>query len=458
VLQLKPEFAYLHKDCVSKPPVGLRKEEPLAVDVQLAAFVSGKNVKSLGDSGIIMEVIKQGTGWETPRVPFDVSVHVVARSVATDGTPQAGSVYFDSRIDSATVSGSSGEISCGLGDGTLPPGLEKAISELQIGEEAIVWCPVALATSNMRKNKSTNAAAASSPFVFPAPPSQESLGIGGNLYPSLRYIEFTVSLLDFSQVRDLTGDGGAVKRILKKGRGDFPADCPLEDTKVTAKIRVRPALYKSNTDTENTMINSNMTPNSNWVPLPGSTDDTGSIEIDLGMGQIPTPVEAGIRLMLRGELATVLSTWAHSYGNKDDVHVLDKTSKTSNIDGNTIPECLSHSSGGVSAAPDVEFEVEMIDFKPIPNVFSLTTAEKLKRSSAWREQGNFLYKSGRYKLAKSKYMQGIKSVDQIHGVDSEEQAVEAKKAKVSCLLNLAACAQKEKEYGEVIKWCDKAIE
>jgi hypothetical protein len=55
-------------------------------------------------------------------------------------------------------------------------------------------------------------------------------------------------------------------------------------------------------------------------------------------------------------------------------------------------------------------------------------------------------------------MQGIKSVDQIQGVDTEEQAVEAKKAKVSCLVNLAACAQKEKEYGEVIKWCDKAIE
>jgi len=460
-LQLKPEFAYLHKDCVSKPPVGLRKEEPLAIDVQLATFISSKNVKSLGDSGIVMQVTKEGTGWETPRVPFDVVVQVIARSVATDGAPQTGSVYFDSSSSGSgtgTTADSTGDIKCSLGDGTLPSGLETAIFELRKGEEAIVWCPVALAALNMSRINSTTATASSSSssFKFPAPPSQESLGIGGDLYPSLRYIEFTVSLLDFSQVRDLTGDGGAVKRILRKGRGDFPADCPLEDTRVTAKIRVRPAaVHKTDTNTDNTNT-SNMTPS--WVPLPGSTDDTGSIEIDLGMGQVPSPVESGIRLMLRGEVASVLSTWAHSYGKYDDVDILDKSTSTTIVDGNTIPECLVRTGGGVSAGPDVEFEVEMVDFEPIANVFSLTTAEKLNRSSRWREQGNALYKSGKYTLARSKYMQGIKSVDQIQGVDTEEQAVEAKKAKVSCLLNLAACAQKEKEYGEVIKWCDKAIE
>ncbi|KAG7675097.1 hypothetical protein Ndes2526A_g07851 [Nannochloris sp. 'desiccata'] len=459
-LQLKPEFAYLHKDCVSKPPVGFRKEEPVTIDVQLTNFVSGKNVKSLGNSGITMQIIKEQTGWETPRVPFDIVIHVIARSVATDGAPQAGSVYFDSSSSNnsgscfGTTADSTGEIKCSLGDGTLPPGLEKAISGLRRGEEAIVWCPIALASPNITSKNTSSNATASSSTMFPTPPSQESLGIGGDLYPSLRYIEFTVSLLDFSQVRDLTGDGGAVKRILKKGRGDFPADCPLEDTKVNAKIRVRPAQNKSNTGTNSTTSESNMTPN--WVPLPGSTDATGSIDIDLGMGQVPAPVDAGLRLMLRGEVASVLSTWAHSYG-KCGKDVVKLSNSTSGTDGNTIPECFISTGDGVSAA-DVEFELELIDFEPIPNVFSLTTAEKLTRSSNWREQGNTLFKAGKYKLARSKYMQGIKSVDQIQGVDSEEQAVEAKKAKVSCLVNLAACAQKEKEYGEVIKWCDKAID
>ena len=489
-LQLKPEFAFLHKDCVLKPPVGFRKEEPLGVDVQLAHLISAKskNLKSLGDTGIVMQVIKEGDGWETPRAPFDIVVKVTARSVSTDGIPQTGPIYIHSGdesggsekaatpIENGENNSSSSEIKCSLGDGRLPLGLETAISELRRGEEAIVWCPAHLATLQTENNIS---ASSSSSFIFPAPPSQESLGFGGDLYPNLRYVEFTVSLLDFLQVRDLTGDGGAMKRILKKGRGDFPADCPLEDTRVKAKISVRPALKNTATNSSST---TNMT--TSWVPLPVSTTSTrntdgcdsssvtsGSssvIEIDLGMGQVPDPVESSLRLMLRGEVASVQSTWAHSYGKYDN-DVLDKNSTES---CSIIPECFTPTGGIKTTSPsaisttissssspsDVEFEIELIDFDPIPNVVSLTTAEKLTRSAKWREQGNTLFKAGKYKLARSKYMQGIKSVDQIQGVDSEEQIVTAKVAKVSCLVNLAACAQKEKEYGEVIKWCDKAIE
>ncbi len=456
-LQIKPDFAYLHKECVLKPPVGFRKEEPLGIDVQLAHFISsaaGNSIKSLGDSGIVMQVIKAGTGWETPRIPFDVVVKVTARSMATDGTPQAGSLYFsgDGSSGSGTSEDENREITCSLGDGTFPPGLETAISELRKCEEALVWCPAALAITTNQSNTSSSSSPSSRSFIFPNPPSQESLGIGGDLYPSLRYVEFKVTLIDFTQVRDLAGDGGAVKRIKRKGRGEFPSDCPLEDTRATAKIRVRPAV---NTNTKENK--SNMT--SSWVPLPGSTDDSGSIEVELGMGQVPEPVEAALRLMLRGEIASVVSTWAHSYGKYDTV--VNKTTSSQ------IPECfanrISNEASSATAekgggGSDVEFELELIDFDPIPNIVSLTTAEKLTRSSKWREQGNTLFKAGKYKLARSKYMQGIKSVDQIQGVDTEEQAVEAKKAKVSCLVNLAACAQKEKEYGEVIKWCDKAIE
>jgi hypothetical protein len=461
-LQLKPEFAYLHKECVSKPPAGFRKEESLGIDVQLANFISsaagggGKSIKSLGDSGIVMQVIKEGNGWETPRAPFDVTVKVTARSLATDGTPQAGALYFPdpaaTHDQKETI-----EINCSLGDGTLPSGLETAISELRRGEEALVWCPATLATLNNTTLSPPDNDGGASSFLFPAPPSQESLGYGGTLYPSLRYVEFTVSLLDFSQVRDLTGDGGAVKRIIKKGRGDFPADCPLEDTQVTAKIRVRPAISKLNRKI-NSKSTSNMTP---WVPLPGSTDALGSIKVDLGMGQVPEPVEGALRLMLKGEVSSVLSTWSHSYGN---YNVLDiSTNSTSDStgtasDSTVVPECFKSTTTGEVVPTDVEFELELIDFNPIPNIASMTTAEKLTRSSKWREQGNTLFKSGKYKLARTKYMQGIKSVDQIQGVDTEEQAVEAKRAKVSCLVNLAACAQKENEYGEVIKWCDKAIE
>jgi hypothetical protein len=35
----------------------------------------------------------------------------------------------------------------------------------------------------------------------------------------------------------MTGDGGVVKRTVRKGRGEFPVDCPLEDSRVRVHLR-----------------------------------------------------------------------------------------------------------------------------------------------------------------------------------------------------------------------------
>lgn len=39
------------------------------------------------------------------------------------------------------------------------------------------------------------------------------------------------------QVRDMTGDGKVMKRRLKDGRGEFPVDCPIEDSTVRVQYR-----------------------------------------------------------------------------------------------------------------------------------------------------------------------------------------------------------------------------
>ena len=40
-----------------------------------------------------------------------------------------------------------------------------------------------------------------------------------------------------AQVRDMTGDGSVVKRRIKDGRGEFPVDCPIEDSSVRVHYR-----------------------------------------------------------------------------------------------------------------------------------------------------------------------------------------------------------------------------
>ena len=39
------------------------------------------------------------------------------------------------------------------------------------------------------------------------------------------------------QVRDMTGDGGVIKRRVRDGRGEFPVDCPIDDSAVRVHYR-----------------------------------------------------------------------------------------------------------------------------------------------------------------------------------------------------------------------------
>lgn len=394
-LQLKPEFAFMHKECTLQCPPGLRREDPLRADVTLTAVVPG-SVRAAGNGGVIVRTVTPGTGWETPRAPFEVTLRVGARAVASDGTPGAGALYFPIA-----------EIRCSLGDGMLPRGLDAAVHEMHKGEEAAVLCPAALA-------------AGGTALPSPPPPAVDSCE-----FPTLQYVEFTVTLVDFLQVRDLIGDGGAVKRTLTKGRGDFPADCPLEDTDVELRVRVRPCGAGDDA----------------WMPLPGSSDSAGSMAVSTGMGAVPMPIEAAARLMLRGEVALVTAEWKHAYG---------VAAEASGAGGHTPPP-------GVTPGSKIDFEVELVDFVGSLNLAEAGPAEKLAQAARWREQGNTLFRGGRYKLARQKYLKGVRGVDQALDIETPEQAAEASALKAACLVNLAACAQREEEWGETIQWCDKAI-
>jgi FK506-binding protein 4/5 len=278
------------------------------------------------------------------------------------------------------------------------------------GEEATIWCPVSLAVPGSSRGSS---------LLSGPPPLREIKGNDDEGFPWLEYVEMTVYLHDFRQVRDLSGDGRAMKRIVESGRGEFPADCPLDDTTVRCKVRVR-NLPSSSGD---------------WNAVPGSTGADGGLEIATGMDAVPPPVEAALRLMLRGEVASVRCDWAYAYADRIDA-----------------PD-----EGVVRKEGEIEFEVELIDFDPIPNWAALDGLGKLELAGKWREQGNLLFRLGRYKLARQKYLKGIRCVDQAFDLETDDELNGAKGAKLACLVNLAACAQKEEEWGEVIKWCDKAL-
>jgi len=209
-----------------------------------------------------------------------------------------------------------------------------------------------------------------------------------------------------------------MKKITRKGRGEFPMDCPMEDTRVVVKAKVRSARTDASSPSSQ-----------DWVPFMGPSIDA-EIDVATGMGDVPLVLDAAVRLMLPGEVSVL----------------------TTVVDDAMLQFCRL-----VPKGERLDIEVELVRFDPAPPIQLLEPGEKLAKAAQFKEEGNTLYKKGLIPLAKSKYNKAINCVGK--GFEfSEEEIDEALGIKVSCMLNLAACAQQAGSYGEAIQWCDRVLE
>ncbi|KAL4447985.1 hypothetical protein ABPG75_005204 [Micractinium tetrahymenae] len=391
MLDIKPDYAFLHKLSGLPLPEGARREAPVVVDVTLTHWVPGGGVRCVGpDSDAFLRTLAPGEGWESPRAPFEVSLRLTARAASTSGRPEEGGVYYETPAGEA--------LQCSMGAGQLPPGVEAALGAMQRQQEAVVLCPVSQLCGGS---------------LVPDPPGAAGVRTGA---AAPDYAEVRLQLLDFSQVRDMAGDGQVMKRIVRKGEGEFPMDCPLEDSRVRVHYRVRAQGQRQ------------------WAHDSRGADGQGTpLEFDTGMGEVPEALDMCVRLMLRGEVSALTSTWRFAYEGRQDA-----------------PK-------GLQPGTPVEYEVELLDFEKEPSQHALAGEERLQRGGRLKEQGNQLYKQGKTKLARIKYQKALKLVDRAFDLESEEQVAAASQLKASCLLNLARCAEQEREWGEALGWCNKAI-
>ena len=175
-----------------------------------------------------------------------------------------------------------------------------------------------------------------------------------------------------------------------------------------------------------------------------------------------------VRLMLRNEVASVISSWRYAFEGRPDV---------------------PH---GLASGSSVEFELELVGFDQAPSQHVMSGPDKVQRALHMKEQGNALFlqvwawsgshasgqhtslgagivgrwppvdtvicsvMQGKTKLARQKYQKALKLLGGALSLDAEELAA-ASTAKAACLLNLARCAEQEQEWGEALTWCNKAI-
>eukprot|EP00889_Picochlorum_renovo_P007049 jgi/Picre1/34079/NNA_001554.t1 len=211
--------------------------------------------------------------------------------------------------------------------------LEAGICAMRKGEESIIFCP----------------AQTQHPMV-------QALDLPGSTLPEIQtpFVEFHVKLIDFLQARDLMGDGKTIKRIVCKGTGEFPIDCPMEDTSVSIRTRIR-------------KVGASM-----WSPLL-TENETEALEVSTGMGLLPTVLDTAVRLMLLHEKSVLKTTF-------DDDLASHMPSKS-----------LEYLRG-----EKVEIEIELTAFKEAVPVEALSPEAKLQRAFALKEIGNTLYNRIKY--------------------------------------------------------------
>ncbi|CAM6034964.1 unnamed protein product [Sphagnum compactum] len=373
MLKIRPDLHYADPECPVTVAENFPKGEDLFFETELLDFQKVKVLKD--DLGVTKLVLRDGEGWETPRAPYEVNIWITARVLG-------GPTFFSQKEGDP--------LHLTFGKEELPEELEKAIGTMTRNEKALIYI--------------------SRPYCSPA-----SYSLNLNVPPEAEELEFEVELIQLIQVRDMFGDGGLIKRRIRDGTGEFPIDCPLQDSVMC--IHYKGMLLEGGKIFYNTR-----------------TDNPGGepLEFASGEGAVPEGLEASLRLMLPGELALINSVSKYAY---------DKFPR---------PE-------GVPEGASVQWEVELLGYEKAKEWEGLNFKEIMAEVDAIKAAGNRLFKEGKFELAKTKYDKVLRDFKHVnpHG---DEEAQELQTTNNTFLLNVAACYHKLGEYVKSIETCNKVLE
>lgn len=369
MFKMQPKIHYAEEDCPVAAPDGFPKDDELQFEIEMLDFFKAKVVAE--DLGVVKKIVEEGMGWETPREPYEITARITARTA--DGKeiiPSKEEAYFFT-----------------IGKSEVPKGLEMGIGTMARKEKAIIFVSSAYLTKS-------------------------------SLMPQLEGLEevqFYVELVQFIQVRDMLGDGRLIKRRVVDGKGEFPMDCPLQDS----LLRVH---YKGMLLDEPKLVFYDTRVDNDGEPL----------EFCSGEGLVPEGFEMCVRLMLPGEKSIVTCPPDFAY---------DKFPRPANV-----PE-------GVR----VQWEIELLGFEMPKDWTGLTFKEIMDEADKIKNTGNRLFKEGKFELAKAKYDKVLREYNHVHPHDDEEGKIFAN-SRSSLHLNVAACYQKMGEYRKSIETCNKVLD
>ncbi|KAK1365961.1 peptidyl-prolyl cis-trans isomerase FKBP65 [Heracleum sosnowskyi] len=461
-------------------PLGLLSENKSLPQVE--SRVSNMTHINIGNQGLQKKILRKGNSWKTPSLGDQIQVHY---SVCLEDGEQFNSSRSNGK-----------PFAFKLGQCEVIKGWDEGIATMKKGERAILTIPPELAYGEIG-----------------CPP----------LIPPNSTLVFDIELLSWNTIRDITEDGGILKKIVEEGEGWA---CPKEFDEVVVKYNARlengTIVSKSEEGIEFCVSNGYLCPAMSKAVKTMRKGEKAELSVKFSYGcreteNLSSQIDSGIHSNLIIDLELI--SWKSvtdimgdkkvlkkivrdgegfdrpNEGSKAKVIYIGKLEDGTIIEKNGSDEepfeytcfeeqinegldravmtmkkgeqaivtvssdflngCLDV--GFVSAESTLIYEVELIDFSKETPFWKMETDEKLKACEIKKEEGNVLFKVGKFWRASRKYEKASKYVEYDHSFSADEKC-QANALQISCHLNNAACKLKLGEYVEASRLCTKVLD
>ncbi|KAA3480328.1 peptidyl-prolyl cis-trans isomerase FKBP62-like [Gossypium australe] len=308
-------------------------------------------------------------------------------------------VKYEACLEDGTLISQSGGLEFTVGDGYFCPALAKAVKTMKKGEKVLLIVKPQYAFGE---------------------DGRPALGSEGAVPPNAT-LHVTLELVSWKSVSDVTKNKKVLKKILKEGEGyERPDDGTIVQVKFIGKLEDGKIFVKKGHDDE---------------LFEFKIDGGNNSFMTLVTEQVIDGLDKAVKTMKKGELALITIQPEYAFGSSESQQEL----------------------AVVPANSTVYYEVEMVSFVKEKESWDMNAQEKIEAAGKKKEEGNALFKAGKYERASKRYEKAFRFIEYDSSFLDEEKE-QAKLLKVTCNLNNAACKLKLKDYKKAKKLCTEVLE